>query len=68
MNQVYVLMGQEDEWESEPFCAGVFSTKEKAEAILPKANKIFPNHNFWIEPTIVDDFSWKQRSKEAVKR
>ena len=59
MNQVHVLMGQEDEWESEIFCAGVFSTKEKAEAILPKANKIFPNHNFWIEPTIVDDFSWK---------
>ena len=60
MNQVYALMGQEDEWESEPFCVGVFSTNEKAKAIIPKANKIFPNHNFWIEPMIVDDFSWKQ--------
>lgn len=59
MDEVFVLIGQDDELESEPFCVGVFSTKEKAETIIPKANEIFPNHTFWIDLTVIDDFSWE---------
>lgn len=59
MNEVFVLMGKEDEWESEAFCVGVFSTDEKAKAILPKAKETFPNHYFWVEPFLIDDFSWE---------
>lgn len=59
MNEtVFVLMGQEMKWESESFCVGVFSTKEKAEEILPKAYMRFPNHIFWIESIAMDDFSY----------
>lgn len=60
MNQVFVLMGREDDYESDNFCVGVFSTKEAAKAILPEAHETFPNHRFWIEPVIIDDFSWEK--------
>lgn len=59
MKQVFVLMGQEDAWESSAFCVGVFSTRDKAEAVLPKAEATFPYHTFWIEPTDVDVFDWR---------
>lgn len=59
LNVVYVLMGQKNDWESEPFCVGAFSTEDKATEVLPKANETFPNHNFWIEPTAIDVFDWK---------
>lgn len=54
MNKVFVLMGSVGA--NEPFCIGVFSTNEKAEAMLPKADKMFPTCLCWIQPTILDDF------------
>lgn len=54
MNAIFVLMGSQIAWESDPFCVGEFSTHEKAEEMLPKADKMFPTCICWT--TLLDDF------------
>lgn len=58
---VYVVLGREDEWEAETYLVGVYSTKEKAQAIIDGVGKeTFPNDVMWIDETDVDTFGWER--------
>lgn len=57
---MYVVLGREDEWEAETYVVGVYSTKEKAQAIIDGVGKkTFPNDIMWIDENDVDTFGWE---------
>lgn len=62
---VYVVLGREDEWEADTYVVGVYSTKEKAQAIIDGVGrKIFPHDVMWFEENEVDAFRWERVENE----
>ena len=63
--KIYVVLGREDSWEAETYVVGVYSTKEKAQAIIDGVGKkTFPNDVMWIDENDVDTFGWDYAENE----
>lgn len=63
--KMYVVLSQEDEWEADIGVIGVYSTKEKAQAIIDGVGKeTFPNDVMWIVENEVDTFDWEREEDE----
>lgn len=57
---MYVVLGREDEWESDTYVVGVYSSEEKAQEIINGiAKETFPHDVFWIDANEVDAFGWE---------
>lgn len=62
---MYVVLGREDKWEAETYVVGVYSTEEKAQAIIDGVGKkTFPNDVMWIDENDVDTFGWERVENE----
>lgn len=58
---MYVVLAREDDWEADTCVIGVYSSREKAQAIIEgKARDMFPNDLFWINENEVDAFGWER--------
>ena len=63
--KMYVVLSQEDEWEADTCVIGVYSTREKAQAIIDGVGKeTFPNDVMWIIENEVDTFDWEREEDE----
>lgn len=63
--KMYVVLSQEDEWEADICVIGVYSTREKAQAIIDGVGKeTFPNDVMWIVENEVDTFDWEREEDE----
>lgn len=55
---MYIVLGREGIWEGDVYVVGIYSTKEKAQAIMDgPAREKFPNDMIWIEENEVDIFT-----------
>lgn len=62
---MYVVLSQEDAWEADICVIGVYSTREKAQAIIDGVGKeTFPNDVMWIVENEVDTFEWECEEDE----
>lgn len=63
--KMYVVLSQEDVWEADICVIGVYSTREKAQAIIDGVGKeTFPNDVMWIVENEVDTFDWEREEDE----
>lgn len=63
--EMYVVLSREDDWETETYVVGVYSTEAKAQAIIDGVGKkMFPNDIMWIDANEVDTFGWECAENE----